>query len=150
MRGLDRAALALMARTLGVGETLAAWVPGNGGTQLESTLGARLEAKSYWLVTDRQQALILIGALGDVERIDFDPRACRLVNGRLLLDGSKALPREVWAQSSLVAEQLLELVRLEGKERLVAAASIELEAGHLAWAERLLRAVSAPSGCARA
>jgi hypothetical protein len=140
VRGLDQAALALMARLLGAGETLAAWVPGNGGTELDSALGARLEAKSYWFVTDRQQALILIGALGDVERIDFDPRACRLVNGRLLLDGKTALPREVWAQSSLVAEQLLELARLDGTERLVAAASIELQAGHSAWAERLLAA----------
>jgi hypothetical protein len=138
VRGLDRTALALVARTLAPGETLAAWVPGNGGTRLESALGGSLEAKSFWFVTDRQQALVVIGALGDVERIDFDPRACRLSNGRLLLDGENALAHEVWVQSSVVAEQLLELSRLEGKERLVAAAAIELEAGHVEWAGRLL------------
>jgi hypothetical protein len=138
VRGLDRAALTLLARVLAPGETLAAWVPRTGATVLDSALGARLDAKSFWLVTDRQQALVVIGALGDVERLDFDPHACRISNGRLLLDGENALRREVWAQSSLVAEQLLELARLEGKERLLSAALLELEAGHVEWAERLL------------
>lgn len=138
VRGLDRTVLSLLSRTLEPGEALVAWVPGQRVIERASALGARVSARSYFFLTERQQALIVLSALGDVERLELEPERITLAEGRLLLADQDGPAREVWSQSPTVAEPLFELLRRREKERVVEAAFVELRAGHLGWAERLL------------